>query len=147
MSVRFNTVRMDQKISRALSVVAGGDGILQRYDQAADEANKIVSQRITASGRGGEHNSEFAHQDKRVFRARSDRINISVGWLNPSAHAHERGSGGKLWYQYQDSGFFMFGGERWIDGVGATIDRRENLIDRIYEINREYLADIERAFR
>ena len=140
-TVRFNTVRLTQKLSRALAK-AGGDDLLREYERAADEVNDTVSDRITDSGFGGSHNSEFAHQDKKVFKAASGRYNINVGWLYPNAHAAERGSGGRLWYQYADSGFHLFGGPRWIDGVGATIDRRENLISRIEDINRRYLGDI-----
>jgi len=142
-TVRFNTVRLSQKLSRALTR-AHGDQLLREYERAADAVNKTVHDRITDSGFGGSHNDEFANQEKRVFRAASGRYNINVGWLNPSEHARERGSGGRLWYQYADSGFHLFGGPRWIDGVGATIDRRENLVEAIERINEDYLNDIAR---
>lgn len=142
-TVRFNTVRLEQKLSRALALAAG-DRLLRDYEQAALEVNRVTEERILDSGFGGEHNSEFADQDMKVFRAASGRYNISIGWLNPSDHAKERGSSGRLWYQYADSGFHLFGGSRWIDGVGATIDRRERLIEKIEDINRQYINDLDR---
>lgn len=138
---RFNMVRLDRKLSRALSHVHG-DTLLNSYLAIAKDVNRPVELAIQSSGRGGSHNSEFANQEERVFRARSDRINVLVGWLNPPEHARERGSGGKLWYQYQDAGFHLFGGSRWIDGVGATIDRRENLIEGIERANRTFLREL-----
>lgn len=140
---RFNTVRLEKKLSRALSVASSGM-VEAEYHAAAADVASTIRRRIEASGRGGDHNAEFAHQDVRVFRAASGRYNIMLGWLYPPASAHERGSGGKLWYQYQDSGFHLFGGPNWIEGVGATIDRREMLLERIEAINYQYVQTIAR---
>lgn len=140
---RWNTVRLEKKFSEAISLAAG-DELQGRYEQAADEVNRVVSQRIEGSQYDfNGHKAEFAHQDKRVFRSAAGRWNISVGWINPPAHANERGSGGKLWYQYWDVGFNLFGNpNNPITGIGATIDRRENLLDALERVNYGYVKDL-----
>lgn len=142
-TVRFHTVRLDKKLSAALHKAAGDD-LIREYNEAAEEINRSVSDVLSRSGRGGSQRDEFVKQEKQVTRALSGRYNIRVGWLNPSRDAAERGGGGRLWYQYQDSGFHMFGGPRWLDGVGATLDRRERLVSAIEEINRRHVGDIAR---
>jgi len=132
-------------MSRALAVA--NKDIIAEYEQAAKGVAREISSAIQSSGRGGVHNAEFAHQDVRVFMSRAGRFNILLGWLNPPGSAHERGGGGKLWYQYQDAGFHLFGGSDWIAGVGATIDRRENLIEAIEDVNRRWIGEVRSALR
>lgn len=138
---RWNSVRMEKKFTDALSAVAD---LGTRYERAAAEVARETSQRIAASGRGGAHNPEFADIQYRVWKSGSGRWNINLGWLNPGAGARERGSGGRLWYQYQDSGFHLFGGSRWIDGVGATIDQRYRLLEALEEVNIEMVGELKR---
>jgi hypothetical protein len=140
---RWTSVRLEQKLSALVAEAASGT-IEVEYKAAAERVAKPIEEKIRQSGRGGEHNADFANQETRVFRSAAGRYNVLLGWLNPPAHASERGNGGKLWYQYQDAGFHLFGGQRWIDGVGATIDRRENLIDAIADVNRRYVHDLAR---
>lgn len=143
-NTRYTAVRMEQKLS-ALVAAASSGRVEAEYKQAADGIARSISQTIAASGRGGSHNAEFAKQETRVFRSAAGRYNVLLGWLNPPASAKERGSGGKLWYQYQDSGFNLFGNANHpISGVGATIDRRENLLDALEDINRKYVHDLAR---
>jgi len=142
---RWNTVRLDRKMSKALAV-ANRD-IVSEYESAAKEVAHGISSQILASGRGGSHNAEFAKQDVKAFQSRAGRFNVLLGWLNPPASAAERGGGGRLWYQYQDAGFHLFGGSNWIEGVGATIDRREHLIQAIEDVNRRWVSDVRSAFR
>ena len=140
-TVRWNTVRLERNVSRALAKASSGS-LESQYDNAAKEVATIISGRIRQSGRGGDHNDEFAAQQTRVFRSAAGRYNVLLGWLDPPAHAHERGQGGKLWYQYQDMGFHLFAGPIWIEGIGATIDRREMLMERIEDINSRYVRDL-----
>lgn len=140
-TTRFSTVRLEKKLSAALAL-ASGNTLEHFYTEDAKHVNDIVSARISRSGVGGDHNDKFAHQDQRVFRAASGRYNVSVGWLYPSLDAAERGSGGRLWYQYQDSGFHLFGGSQWQEGVMATIDRREMLVERMDATNRMYVQEL-----
>lgn len=143
-STRFSVDRLNRKLSKAIAYASGG-AVEGEYRAALEPIRSDIESTIRASGRGGEHNEEFANQDVRVFRALSGRYNILFGWLNPPAHAHERGTSGKLWYQYQDAGFYLFGGSQWIEGVGATIDRRERVLEAVELVNRRYvgkLADI-----
>lgn len=140
-NTRFSTVRMEKKLSKALTAASSG-WVQQFYEHDASEVAKVIHDRIVASGRGGEHNSDFANIEHRAFRAQSGRYNVMVGWLNPPEHAREKGTGGRLWYQYQDSGFQLFGGSQWIEGVGATIDRREMLLDRLEATNSMYVKHI-----
>lgn len=140
---RWNTVRLNKKLSAALARASAGR-LEQEYEEALTPIARDIESDIRASGRGGAHNADFANQEVRVFRAGSGRINALFGWLSPPEHARERGSGGKIWYQYQDAGFHLFGGPQWMEGVGATIDRRERVIDAIDEVNRRMLNDIER---
>jgi hypothetical protein len=138
---RYSQVRLEKKLSEAVKRTT--DGLVKKdYERAAHEVSTIIHNRIANSGRGGDHNPEFANIESRVFEAHSGRYNILLGWLNPPGSAHEKGSGGKLWYQYQDSGFHMFGGPNWIEGIHANIDRREMLLDRLTTINRHYVGDI-----
>lgn len=145
LTTRWNTVRLEKKLSEALAYTQG-DRLLGEYEQAASEVASETSERISASGRGGAHNSEFANIEHRAFRSAAGRYNVLVGWLNPPGSAREMGSGGKLWYQYQDSGFRLFGGSSWIEGVGATIDQRERLIEALDGVNMRYLGDVARIF-
>lgn len=142
-TARYSTVRLEKKLSAALAVGTSGQ-IEDSYRRDAQGVAEMLGRRIAASGRGGEHNSEFANVEHRVFRAASGRYNIMVGWLNPPAHAREKGGGGKLWYQYQDAGFHLFGGSQWIDGVGAMVDRRERLLEEIETTNRNWLRMVAR---
>lgn len=139
--VRWNSKRLEAKLSNALAVASSGQ-IQAEYERELQPIANDISSKIRASGRGGEHNAEFAKQDIKVFRALSGRYNIQFGWLNTSAHAKERGSGGRLWYQYQDSGFQLFGGPNYQAGVMAAIDRRERVIDAIENVNQRYVRDI-----
>ena len=129
---RWNSARLEKKLTDALE--AAGD-LEQEYEKVATEVARETSQRISASGRGGPHNAEFANIQHRVFKSGAGRYNVLVGWLNPGGNAHERGSGGRLWYQYQDAGFHLFGGPNWIEGVGATIDQRFRLLDGLIDVN------------
>jgi hypothetical protein len=140
-NTRYTQDRLEQKLSKALAYATGGR-VEHEYEIAAKAVADTISDRIRASGRGGEHNAEFAEQQTRVFQARSGRYNILLGWLAPPASAHEKGGGGRLWYQYQDSGFHLFGGPNWIEGVNATNDRRAMLIEQVEAINRKYVHDI-----
>lgn len=142
---RWNNYRLEQKMSKALKVA--NKDILSEYEEAAQSVAKPIEAAIRASGRGGSHNADFAHQETRVFQSRAGRFNVLLGWLNPPGDAHERGDGGKLWYQYQDAGFRLFGGSQWIEGVGATIDRRENLINALEDVNRRWIDEVRGAFR
>lgn len=141
MTVRWNVARMEKKVTDALSYVMGNE-LLDEYDNAASTVARETHDRIVSSGRGGSHNAEFANIQHRAFRAQSSRYNVLVGWLNPSSDAHEKGSGGKLWYQYQDMGFRLFGGSTWIEGVGAAIDQRERLLEALDDVNRRHISRV-----
>lgn len=136
--VRWNSVRLEKKLTDALAVASGND-LDQEYNDAAAQVARETSGRIRESGRGGSHNSEFANIQHRVYRSGAGRVEVRVGWLNPGADAAERGGGGKLWYQYQDRGFHLFGGPNWIEGVGATIDQRYRLVDALQEVNVRFI--------
>ena len=140
---RYTQHRLDQKMSKMLT--EANRDIAAEYTAALAPIAADISGKIRGSGFGGDHNEEFAKQETKAWRAGSGRLNVLFGWLNPSDHAHERGSNGRLWYQYADAGFHLFGGPRWIDGVGATIDRRERVIEAIEEVNRRWISDIARA--
>lgn len=143
-TTRWNVDRLSRKVSRALAVATGGE--FQRdLERVAEEVAEDTSDRIAASGRGGSHNSDFANIETRVFRAQSGRYNILVGWLNPPAGAEEKGGGGRLWYQYQDSGFRLFGGDQWINGVGATLDQRERLLSGVEGAMHRHVDSVARA--
>lgn len=126
-TARYNQKTLELKLSRAL-VEARGDRVTHDIQGEVEEVIDAENDIIRASGRGGSHNADFANQQVRVTRSGAGRINIQAGWINAPGDAMERGTGGRLWYQYQDSGFHLFGGPNWIEGVGATIDRRENVI-------------------
>ena len=145
-TTRYSQKTLELKLSRALREAAG-DRVLQDVDAAVGAVIEAENSAIRASGRGGAHNSDFASQDVRVTRSASGRINIQAGWLNPSAHARERGGGGRLWYQYQDSGFRLFGGPNWIEGVGATIDRRENVLMAVEGALHRHVRRVARELR
>jgi hypothetical protein len=142
-STRFNVARLDAKLTRALRIASGGklEGEIQQEVWPVKEA---IESKIRASGRGAEHNADFARQDLIISTAGSGRLNIRFGWVNPPAHSAERGTGGNLWYQYQDKGFWLFGGDNWIEGVGATIDRREDFLEAIRRAVDKYADDIAR---
>lgn len=137
-TVRWNAVRLEKKFTDALAVANSGE-LENDYEAAAAEVARETSGRIRASGRGGPHNSEFADIQHRVHRSGAGRIEVRVGWLNPGAGSAERGGGGKLWYQYQDRGFHLFGGPNWIEGVGATIDQRFRLVEALEDVNIRYV--------
>lgn len=126
-TARYNQKTLELKLSRAL-IEARGDRVTHDIQDEVEEIIDAENSIIRASGRGGRHNADFANQQVRVTRSAAGRINIQAGWINAPGDAHERGGGGRLWYQYQDAGFHLFGGPNWIEGVGATIDRRENVI-------------------
>lgn len=140
-TTRWNSARMEKKFTDALAL-ASGDSLREDYAQAAADVARETSTRISASGRGGAHNPDFANIQSKAFKSAAGRYNVSVGWLTPPASAAERGSGGKLWYQYQDSGFFLFGGSNWIEGVGATIDQRFRLLDALLDVNVRHVAKL-----
>lgn len=140
-TTRWNSARLEKKFTDALSYASGND-LTEGYSEAAATVARETSHRISASGRGGDHNAEFANVQSKAFKSAAGRYNVSVGWLTPPASAAERGSGGKLWYQYQDSGFFLFGGSNWIEGVGATIDQRFRLLDALIDVNVRHVANV-----
>lgn len=140
-STRFTVDRLNKKLSAAIAYASSGR-LEQDYAAALEPIASDIESQIRASGRGGVHNDEFANQETRVFRSQAGRYNILFGWLNPPAHARERGTGGRLWYQYQDAGFQLFGGSQWIEGVGATLDRRDRVLTAIEDVNRSYVGDL-----
>jgi hypothetical protein len=140
-STRYTVDRLNRKLSKAIAAASDGH-LVEDYQQALAPVADDISGKIHDSGRGGDQNADFARQETRAFRAGSGRYNILFGWLNPPAEAAAKGGGGKLWYQWQDAGFHLFGGSHWIEGVGATIDRRERVIDAIDEVNRRYVGDL-----
>jgi hypothetical protein len=140
-TTRWNTVRLDKKLTDALAH-ANSSQLENDYRSVAEDVARETGDRIRASGRGGAHNSEFANIQQRVFRSAAGRYNILVGWLNPGPGSAERGSGGKLWFQYQDSGFHLFGGSNWIEGVGATLDQRYRLIEGLEDVNIRHINRI-----
>lgn len=144
-TTRWNMARLNRKMSRALAAASGGSFENDLREVAADVA-RVTSDRIFDSGRGGEHNSDFANIQHRVFRSAAGRYNVLVGWLTPPAHAKEKGGGGRLWYQYQDAGFYLFGGPQWIEGVGATLDQRERLLNGTEAAAGRYVHNIADIF-
>lgn len=143
-NTRFNVKRLEAKLSSALALASSGK-IEAEYQAALKPIAADISSKIRNSGRGASHNAEFAEQDVRIFKAASGRLNILFGWINPPDSAHERGDGGRLWYQYQDAGFNLFGNPNHpITGVGATIDRRENVLAAIEDVNYRYVKDVAR---
>lgn len=142
-TAQFNTKTLTDKLRRSIAEM---DGLYTSYRNVAEGVANSVGMKIAASGRGGSHNAEFANYEWQVTTPSRDTFVVRVGWLNPPAHAQERGGGGKLWYQYQDAGFWLFGGSNWIEGVGATIDAKEDLHDGLQEVNRRYAGAITRRF-
>lgn len=145
-STRYNQKTLELKLSRALREATGG----RMAQELEDEVGQVIdaeNEVIRASGRGGSHNSEFANQEVRVTQSASGRYNIQAGWLNPPSHANEAGGGGRLWYQYQDAGFHLFGGPNWIEGVGATIDRRENVIAAVERALERHVDRVAKELR
>lgn len=140
-TTRFNVSRLNSKISRGLRA-AGMDKVTRTIEAEVNPVKERIEGQIRASGRGAGHNADFAHQDLIITTSGRGNVNVRFGWVNPPAHAHERGAGGRLWYQYQDAGFMLFGGDTWIEGVGATIDRREDFIDAIHRAVAQYANDI-----
>lgn len=145
---RWTADRLLAKVTAAADAASDGR-LAELVDREVQPVADTISRRIAASGRGGAHNSEFANVETRTWIAGSGRLNVLVGWLNPPDHAHERGSGGKLWYQYQDSGFTMFPNTmaRSIPGVLANIDRRENTIDAVDRVLNIFVSDIAKELR
>lgn len=142
-NVQFNTVRLEQTLSRALKLGESG-----RFAERAREAvEEIIDQQnavIAASGRGGPHNAAFAGQTVQVTESAAGRFNLRAGWLNHGQYRAADGNG--LWFSYQDRGFYLYGGPHYVTGVGAGTDqRRERVIIAMRFAAGQYRDDLARA--
>lgn len=119
---------LDQKLSRALHLASSGK-FQQELEEEVSRIADDVSMAIRASGRASQH-SDFANFQGKVTRSAGDRYTARLGWLTYPSSANERGGGGKLWYQYQNWGYDLFGRGRvqisgigFLDGVDARFQR------------------------
>lgn len=119
---------LDQKLSRALALASSGK-FQQDLQEELDYIAEDVSMVIRGSGRASGH-SDFANFQAKVTRSAGDRYTARLGWLTYPTSAQERGGGGKLWYQYQNWGYDLFGQGRvriqglgFLDGVDARFQR------------------------
>lgn len=136
---------LDQKMSRALAAASSGR-FMQELDDELSHIAEDVSMAIRGSGRARNH-PDFANFQHQVTRSAGDRYTARLGWLTYPSSAQEKGGGGKLWYQYQNWGYDLFGQGRvrisgigFLDGVDARFQRAiERTADR-------YLKDIKDAF-
>lgn len=142
---RFNTVRLEQKLSRALLVASSGK-LADEYDHAVDSVAEGVRNALEGSGRAQAHHGRFVQgYTNRATFSGGGRYNVAMGWLYPDGESRERGSGGKLWFQYQEGGFNMLGDPSVpVAGIGATIGAREDMLEAVEMVNGKYVHDLAR---
>lgn len=131
---------------RIVDNIQAGINVLERepepeYREAARDTAEWWSRRILASGRGGSHNRQMASIETRVSKT-GKGWSIRVGWLgNPPIAADGKTS----WFVYQDTGYQLFGGSRYIAGLMLQMDAREKLEKNIRDANERIAAKAERA--
>ena len=143
---RFNTVRLEQKLSRALLVASSGK-LADEYDHAVDSVAEGVRNALEGSGRAQAHHGRFVQgYTNRATFSGGGRYNVAMGWLYPDGESHERGSGGKLWFQYQEGGFITNDAfhNAPVAGIGATIGAREDMLEAVEMVNGKYVHDLAR---
>lgn len=141
-STRFAVKRITDKIHAGINVLEG-DAIKSEYVQAAGDVAEWWSRGIARSGRGGTHNRQMASIESRVTKSRSG-WNIRVGWLG---HPPMAADGKTTWFVYQDTGYQLFGGSRFIPGLMLQIDARQRLEIAIRDANERIAIKVEQAVR
>lgn len=142
---RFTSKLLEQKMTAALRVASEGrlaDEIQEDLSEIADG----VAGAIRASGRASQH-PDFANFTARVTTSGAGRLNARIGWLNYPGDAREKGSGGKLWYQYQNWGYNAFGRGTMVSGLGFLDGIDEKVTASIQRSIDRYLGNIERALQ
>lgn len=143
---RFTTRLLDQKMTRALAVASEGR-LASEIEEDLSEIADGVAGAIRMSGRASQH-ADFADFTARVTTSGAGRLNARIGWLNYPASAREEGGGGKLWYQYQNWGYNLFGqGRVQISGLGFLDGIDGRVTAAIERAANRYLDDIRRALR
>lgn len=141
-STRFAAKRITDKIHAGIDVLQG-DVIKAEYTQAAGDVAEWWSRGIARSGRGGSHNRQMASIESRVTKSATG-WNIRVGWLGSPPMAED---GRTTWFVYQDTGYQLFGGSRFIPGLLLQIDARQRLEIGIRDANERIALKVERAIR
>lgn len=137
---------LDQKMSRALKVASGGRFQSELQENLGEVADN-VSMLIRASGRGGSGASDFQNFQAKVTESIGGRYTARLGWLRYPGSANERGSGGKLWYQYQNWGYQLFGGTYRVSGLGFLDGVDAQFQAAIERATTKYLNDIKDALQ
>lgn len=146
MVTRWNSYRLDAKLTRAIAEVSRGAFVGEANTRVSAVAAGIAQQ-LSASGRGGpNHNHEFSDYAARAWVSGAGRYNVIMGWINADraeGGGRERGGGGKLWFQYQEGGFNMWGDPaRPIPGVNATVTARADMIDATLDAAGKHIHNI-----
>lgn len=140
-SARFISKRITDSIEAGINVLENDSK--KEYTQAAGEVAEWWSKGISRSGRGGSHNRQMASISSAV-NGSGGRFNIRVGWLGSPPMAAD---GKTSWFVYQDTGYHLFGGSRFISGLMLQIDARQRLEVAIRDANERLVAKTHRAIR
>lgn len=144
---RWTQKVLDQKLSRALKVASGGRFQSELQEEVGEIADS-VSAAIRMSGRGGSGAADFANFQGKVTESGAGRFTVRLGWLTYPASANERGGGGKLWYQYQNWGYDLFGqGRVQISGLGFLDGVDQRLQAAMQRAADRYVNEVRDALR
>ena len=141
-STRYATKRITDKIHAGIDVLQS-DAVKVEYLQAAGDVAEWWSRGIARSGRGGSHNRQMASIETRVTKSVT-AWNIRVGWLGNPPMAED---GKTTWFVYQDTGYHLFGGSRFIPGLMLQLDARQRLEVEIRNANERIANKVQRAIR
>ena len=142
-STRFVTKRLDEAILRGQKILK--EDARKRYQEAADDVADEWGGKISASGRGGSHNSAMANINSQVTSPKAGGFFVRVGWFDPPGLQAEDGK--TSWFVYQDTGYQMFGGPHHIPGLLLQVDMRQKLELKMREANEDIAAKVEAQFR
>lgn len=140
-SARFISKRITDSIEAGINVLEKESK--KEYVQAAGEVAEWWSKGILRSGRGGSHNRQMASISSAV-NGGGGRFSIRVGWLGSPPMAAD---GKTSWFVYNDTGYRLFGGSRFISGLMLQIDARQRLEVAIRDANERLAAKTHRAIR
>lgn len=137
-STRYATKRITDGINGAIKVL---ESSRQEYEEAAEEVADWWGSRIRSSGRGSQWNPQMSNIQSQVTTPKRGGYFIRVGWLSGAPMAKD---GRTSWFVYQDTGYHMFGGERWIPGLMLQLDARQRLEVEIFKANERIARKAER---
>lgn len=125
MRTRFVAKGMNDKFNRSIAEVSGlREEIYESVEAVAAQARTTI--RSSGFGKNGWNEKMASDFTTSVTAPSGRKFFVRMGWIKPRSDAKERGNNGNLWYQYADSGYHMFGGPRWIEGIGFMLDSQDD---------------------